>query len=256
MKFFGLEIPAITRAEAMDRLDHTRVIYTPNPEILLLAKQDRKLLRILKKADLLLPDGNGLQFVSTLKRFPQRYLRAFFYLPCLFTFLLYKRPFKAEIPEIIHGSDFMSTIIDWAELRGKSVYFLGGPPGVAEGTAAFFERRNPQLKVAGTSHLNPGSDAAKKIQDSKAKVVFVAYGAPKQEKWIHEWLPKFPAVELIMGVGGSFDFWSGNIKRAPQWMRRMGLEWLWRLLLNPKKRAGRIYNAFVRFPISSVFYDS
>jgi len=256
MKFFGLEIPGITRSEAMDQLDNIRVIYTPNPEILLQARTDRKYLRVLRKADLLLPDGNGLQFVSTLKRFNSKTLRFVLYGPSLLLFLFFKRPFRKEIPEIIHGSDFMSTIIDWAELRGKSVFFLGAAPGIAENTAKFFLKRNTQLKIAGHSCLNPGTDAAKLINESKAQIVFVAYGAPKQEKWIHTHLPKMKRVELIMGVGGSFDFWSGKTKRAPQWMRKLGLEWVWRLILSPRKRFKRIYNAFVKFPISCVFFDS
>lgn len=240
----------------MTKLDEIRVIYTPNPEILLQARSDRKYLRILKKADLLLPDGNGLQFVSTLKRFKTKAVRFLLYGPSLFLFLVFKKPFRKELPEIIHGSDFMSTIIDWAELRGKSVFFLGAAPGVAEATADFFAKRNSKLKIAGHSYLNPGKDAAKLVDESKAQLVFVAYGAPKQEKWIHDHLPKMKRVELIMGVGGSFDFWSGKTKRAPQWMRKLGLEWVWRLVLSPRKRFKRIYNAFVKFPISSVFFDS
>lgn len=255
MKFFGLEIPAVTRTQALQMLDEIKVIFTPNPEILLLAREDKKYLKILRKADLLLPDGNGLQFVSTLKRFPSKWLRAFFYLPLLFTFLVYKKPFRSEIPEVIHGSDFMGSIVDWAELRNKSVFFLGAAPGVAQKTADFFLKRNPQLKVAGVSHFNPGKEALNLVKSSKAKVVFVAYGAPKQEKWVHDSLPKLPDLDLIMGVGGSFDFWSGKTKRAPLFMRKLGLEWLWRLALNPRKRALRIYNAFIKFPILSVFSD-
>jgi N-acetylglucosaminyldiphosphoundecaprenol N-acetyl-beta-D-mannosaminyltransferase len=255
MKFFGLEIPSITREQALQSLDSVKVIYTPNPEILLFARADKKYLRALKKADLLLPDGNGLQFVSTLKRFPSKWLRAFFYLPMLFTFLLYKKPFRHEIPEVIHGSDFMSSVIDWAELRNKSVFFLGAEPGVAQKTADFFLNRNSQLKVAGVSHFNPGKEAFKLVKDSKAQILFVAYGAPKQEKWINEHISKLKNLDLVMGVGGSFDFWSGKTKRAPQFMRKLGIEWIWRLMLNPFKRAGRIYNAFIKFPIISVFFD-
>ncbi|MFT7184232.1 MAG: N-acetylglucosaminyldiphosphoundecaprenol N-acetyl-beta-D-mannosaminyltransferase [Oceanicoccus sp.] len=255
MRFFGLEIPSVTREQVLQQLDSIRVIYTPNPEILLMARSDKKYLKILKNADVLLPDGNGLQFVSTLKRFPSRPLRAFFYLPALFTFLFFKAPFKKEIPEIIHGSDFMHSVVDWAELRNKSVFFLGSEPGIAKKTSAIFSRRNKQLDIAGYSHFNPGKAAFELVRDSKAQVVFVAYGAPKQEEWINDFLPKLPNVELIMGVGGSFDFISGKTKRAPRFMRKLGLEWFWRLALNPVKRAGRIYKAFIEFPVISVFFD-
>jgi len=255
VKFFGLEIPGVTRDQVLKKLDSVRVIYTPNPEILLEARKDKKFLRVLKKADLLLPDGNGLQLVSTIKRFPSKWLRAFFLFPCMFTYIFFKKPFKMVIPEIIHGSDFMKTVVDWAELRGYSVFFLGAAPGVAQKTAEVFQKRNPQLKVAGSSHLNPGKDALNLVKESKAQVVFVAYGAPKQEFWIHDSIQKLKQTKLIMGVGGSFDFITGDVKRAPRFMRRLGLEWLWRLMLEPKKRAGRIYNATIKFPIISVFYD-
>ena len=85
------------------------------------------------------------------------------------------------------------------------------------------------------------------INQSGAQVLFVAFGMGKQEKWIHENLSKMPGVKIAMGVGGSFDFISGKIKRAPLFMRQLGLEWLYRLIQQPS-RIKRIFNATIKFP--------
>ncbi len=255
MNFFGLKIPKITKTDAWGSLDRIRIIYTPNPEILMEAHRDHEYLKILKGADLLLPDGKGLQFVSTLKAHKNPYIRAFLLPPSLLLFLFYKKAFQKKIPEIIHGSDFMPLVVDWAEKRGKSVFFLGASPGIAKLTALFFQKRNPNIKIAGFSHLDPNEKAAEVVKKSKAQVLFVAYGAPKQEKWIDEFISQLKDVEIAMAVGGSFDFYSGKVKRAPKIMQQAGLEWLWRLILNPKKRIKRIYTALIKFPIVSLFYD-
>ena len=86
----------------------------------------------------------------------------------------------------------------------------------------------------------------RRINNAQPEILFVALGAPKQEIWIYENLKKMPSVKLAMGVGGSFDFISGRIKRAPLIFQRLGLEWLWRLILEPR-RIKRIYNATAKF---------
>jgi N-acetylglucosaminyldiphosphoundecaprenol N-acetyl-beta-D-mannosaminyltransferase len=157
------------------------------------------------------------------------------------------------LPEVIHGSDFMALLLEWAEKNGKSVFFLGAGAGVAEETARYFERVFPRLKVAGFSSANPSEAAFKTVRASKAEVLLVAYGAPKQEEWIAKYAARLKLFH-VMGVGGSFDFWSGKIKRAPRLLRRLGLEWLWRLILQPAKRLRRIYSATIKFPLLSLFF--
>jgi len=251
MKFFGLNLPPLTRKQALGALDlGPQMIFTPNPEILLEARKNPAFLQALQAADLLLPDGNGLLLTSTLKGWP-RPLRVLGLLPAMLLFLFWKKHFKNYFPEVIHGSDFMKNVVEWAAQKGKSVYFLGAGPGIAEKTAAVFQQKYPQLKVAGFSGMNPGLEALELVQKSAAEVLFVAYGAPKQELWLAENRENLP--QVCMAVGGSFDFWSGQVRRAPYLFRMLGLEWLWRLVLNPRVRLKRIWNAVVVFPVLAVF---
>lgn len=252
MKLLNVQIDSLTMQQAIDLLDQPQIIFTPNPEILLEARKNKKFKRALKKGTLMLPDGNGLLFVSRLLLFP-KWVRYFVYAPALILFLFWKKPFKKVFSQVIHGSDFMNATVEWAAKNKKTVFFLGGADMVAKKTAEIFTEKYPSLKLAGYSSLDPGEAAFKAVRKSGAQVLFVAYGAPKQELWIAEYAPKLPKLHLAMGVGGSFDFWSGSIKRAPLWMRRLGLEWLWRLLLNPKQRFKRIWNALVVFPLVVLF---
>ncbi len=247
----NLKVPldAITKVEAIHRLNSRQIIFTPNPEILLEARRNPAYLQALKQGTLLLPDGHGLQLVSTLLMFP-RPLRWILFLPALLLYLFWKKPFQSRIPEIIHGSDFMNEVIQWSAQHSKSVFFLGGRSGVAEKTAKIFQKRYPKLMVVGTSACDPNEEALKKVLHAKPDVLLVAYGAPKQELWIAKYLSEFKHIHTVMAVGGSFDFWSGEIQRAPRILRQLGLEWLWRLIKQPKQRFKRIWNAVVVFPLT------
>lgn len=255
MQIFGVQIDAITRVEAVAALEQRQIIFTPNPEILLEARRNEAFREALGAGSMMLPDGHGLLFVSALQRFP-KWLRVLLYLPALVLFLFWKKPFRKVLPEVVHGSDFMDAVVAWAAEQGRSVFFLGAAEGVAERTALYFEKKYPGLKLAGFSAVDPGEAAFEAVKLSGAEVLFVAYGAPKQELWMAEYADKLKAVNTMMGVGGSFDFWSGQVKRAPLWMRKMGLEWVWRLCMNPLKRARRIFNALIIFPVKALFISS
>lgn len=116
----------------------------------------------------------------------------------------------------IPGVDFMEALVKMATVGGFTVGFLGGGPGVAELCAERLKKKYPKLKVG----------------FGKTDILFVAFGHPKQEKWIYQNLPKIP-VKLAMGVGGAFDYLSGKVPRAPIWIRNLRLEWLFRLILQP-----------------------
>jgi len=131
----------------------------------------------------------------------------------------------------IAGVDLMELICQKAAEKNWSVFLTGGEKGIAEKATENLIKKYPELKI---NSQNP-------------KIVFVALGAPKQEKWIKNNLNKMPSVKLAMGVGGAFDFISNNTKRAPKALREIGLEWLWRLALEPW-RMKRIYRAVVVFP--------
>lgn len=249
MKILGVKLTTQTKEELLNDLSYPAKIFTPNPEILLKAHANTAYKKTLNKADYSLPDGNGLLYVSTLFRLESKILRWLFAAPLLLLFLFNKSFFKKEIPEVIHGSDFMFELVKKAAKEGQSVFFLGAKPGVAAQCAQVFKEKFPNLKIAGHSSKNPDDPLAlTDVIQSNADFLFVAYGAPKQEQWITEHFESIHNLKLAMGVGGSFDFWSGNIKRAPLFFQKMGLEWLWRLMREPR-RIKRIINALIIFPI-------
>jgi N-acetylglucosaminyldiphosphoundecaprenol N-acetyl-beta-D-mannosaminyltransferase len=188
-------------------------IFTPNPEILLKARENKKFKNILKNGDLLIPDGFGLVLFSKLK-------------------------------ERVTGIDLMLQICKIAEKHKRSIFLLGGE-NVAQKTASALRKKFPQLIISGFSE--DIDSCYNQIERSKPNIVFVALGAPKQEMWISENIDKLPSVNIAMGVGGAFDMISEKVKRAPKLIRKIHLEWLWRLLQEPK-RIGRIFNAVIVFP--------
>jgi N-acetylglucosaminyldiphosphoundecaprenol N-acetyl-beta-D-mannosaminyltransferase len=257
MKILNVRVDSINYQEAIAALETRQVIFTPNPEIILEARRNKSFRRALKKGSMMLPDGHGLLFVSTLMKvkakFNSKFLCMLLYFPALLLFLIWKKPFKTVLPGVIHGSDFMALVVAWAEMNKKSVFFLGAGDGVAKETSEYFQSQHKDLKVAGYSALDPSYKAFELVKKSGAEVLFVAYGAPKQEMWIAKYAQKLPKLDTVMGVGGSFNFWSGRMQRAPIWMRRIGLEWLYRLYLEPKVRLKRIWNALVKFPLTCLF---
>ncbi|MFH1565325.1 MAG: WecB/TagA/CpsF family glycosyltransferase [bacterium] len=206
-------------------------IVTPNPEMVMMALQDFYYLNILNKADLKLPDGIGLKFAS---------------------FLMENR-----IKQRIKGVDFIEDLCNIASHHNYSIFFLGGEKGVAEKTANALKKKFPKLNIAGfddggkvnENGVLQDKSVLAKIKQSNPDILFVAFGCPKQEKFIVRYLPKLKSVKIAIGVGGAFDFLSGKIKRAPRLFRVFGFEWLWRLIKEPKKRIKRIYTATVRFPL-------
>ena len=154
-----------------------------------------------------------------------------------------------KLPARVTGSDTMVAFCNTLD-SNTPVFLLGAAPGVAEKAAQKLQLFNPQLKVAGTFSGSPAANEAEEICNritmSGAKVLFVAFGAPKQETWLHTYAHLLPNVRVGMVVGGTFDFLAGKITRAPKLMRKLGLEWFWRLLQEPS-RLPRMWNATVVF---------
>ncbi len=202
-------------------------IVTANPEIVMAAKHNDEYRAILNKADLVVADGIGLKFAS-------QYL-------------------GSPIPQRLTGVELVYEIADIAEEENASIYLLGAGHGIAEKAARNLTERFPGLTIAGFESGHrfgwwrvPDERIVRHIRRSKAKVLFVAFGHPKQEKWIYYNLPKLPNIRIAMGVGGAFDYIAGKVKRAPVWMQKMGLEWLYRLMREPS-RGPRIVTAVFRF---------
>ncbi len=198
-------------------------VLTPNPEMLLASRSNPAFRSVLQYSSLNVPDGVGLLLASMFLGNPIR--------------------------ERVSGIDLITAL---CRVTDQPVFLLGAGPGVAERAAEVLHKQNPSLFIAGTYGGSPNAaeEAAiiERINQSGAKILFVAYGAPRQDLWIARNLKRMPGVGVAMGVGGSFDFLAGVLTRAPKWMRSIGLEWLFRLLQQPS-RIGRIFNAVVVFPL-------
>ncbi len=199
-------------------------IITPNSEMLREAAKNREFRDVLSRSSLNLPDGAGL--------------------------LLMARLTGQRLPYRVTGTDTLQILC--RDLGPEyPVFFLGAGPGVAERAAQELKARNPRLKIVGTYAGSPSeSDAADivaRINAANPVLLFVAFGAPRQEMWIAQHLSSLTSVKVAMGIGGAFDFIAGVQKRAPALFRSVGLEWLWRVVREPK-RIGRIWNAVVVFP--------
>ncbi|MDY0287620.1 MAG: WecB/TagA/CpsF family glycosyltransferase [Sphaerochaeta sp.] len=154
------------------------------------------------------------------------------------------------IVDNVNGTDLFPLICTECKRTGKSVFLLGGKPGVAEKSAQW-SRSHAQGDVIAGFHDGFFTDAdalIKEINASQADLLLVGMGVPRQEKWLHEHLGAL-TVPVVMGVGGLFDFYSGTISRSPLWMRRMGIEWVWRLMMEPRRMWKRYIIGNVAFLI-------
>lgn len=229
IEILNVPVDAVTHSEALAQIkaflreQKPHMVTTPNPEMIVEAQRNFPFLEALKDADLAIPDGSGLLWAA-------KYM-------------------GSHLPERVTGVDVMTALC--AEGGIGSVFLLGAAPGIAERAAAVLQEKNPGLHIAGTYSGSPltseETQILERINASGANVLFVAFGAPKQELWIARMLPKFTTVRVAMGVGGAFDFIAGKQKRAPRWMQRLKIEWLYRLIKEPR-RYQRIINAVVVFP--------
>ena len=226
-KILNVKIDNITFAEALAKIqaflmvDEVHQIATINPEFIIAAQSDEKFKEILNSSDLNVPDGVGLQYAAG--------------------FL------GQKIGERITGVDLTWEICKIASEKGYSVFFLGANDGIAEKAAHRIKLLNPNLKIAGTSSANPDDEnLVNEIKNAKPDILLVAYGAPKQEKFIFDNKDQL-GTKLAMGVGGTFDYIAGVVPYAPKWLRKTGLEWFYRLFTEPK-RWKRILNAVIIFP--------
>lgn len=157
---------------------------------------------------------------------------------------------RQPVRDNVNGTDLFPRLCELLASQGKTLYLLGGHPGVAEAAARWATRTFRKLQIAGTHHgyFSPAEEAriAQQIRDTHADVVLVGLGAPHQEAWINRHMPATEAT-VIMGVGGLFDYYSGRLPRAPMWMRRAGLEWLFRLYQEPRR-------LFKRYVIGNVVF--
>ena len=195
----------------LDAGERTFVI-TANPEFVMLARSDDAVARIAQEAQLVVADGSGVVAASRL--------------------------LGSALPRV-PGRLLVDALVPHLAQRHSRIFFLGAAPGVAERAAAELRRRAPGLVVAGVhaGSAEPADDAVSvaRVRESGAQVLLVAYGMPKQERWIARNLPALSAVRLAIGVGGVFDQLAGVQRVPPAVLHAIGLEWLWRLAREPRR---------------------
>lgn len=196
--------------ERIDAEQKTFVV-TANPELVMAANRDPKYLQILQEADYITPDGIGVVIASKL--------------------------LKTPLKERVAGFDLMNALLKHAAEKGLKVYLLGAKEETLDKAYDKMKEQLPKLNIVGRHH-GYFDISDERMVDEIAKLqpdlVFVALGFPKQEYWIHQHLHRFQK-GLFMGIGGSFDVWAGEMKRAPQLWINLHMEWLYRLLKQPTR---------------------
>jgi len=225
IKFFEIDFVKASYEEVLDEFFRVlikpfkkpQLIFTPNNEMIVESKTDADFLKVLKKVDYALPDSTGIYLASKFLTWPNLKTR-------------------------ITGVDITKLFLE--ENQKYKVFILGGQKGAAE----ILSRKYKQVVDFYDAEVNPqkNEEILKRILASKAEVLLVALGAPKQEKWLFDNQVALKGVKLAFGVGGTIDFLAGKQKRAPRFFRVIGMEWLWRLLTD-WSRFGRIYRATIVF---------
>jgi len=228
----GIPFDQVTLEEAITRLlqilaedlQQPFFVATPNPEMLLETLKNHEFKNVLQKTGLNIPDGVGIIFAAKVNGTP--------------------------LKERVTGTDLMQHLC--AKITPETpVFLLGGATGVAEKTKEKL-LSHKKINIVGTYAGSPAAANDQKLREivnaAAPELLFVAYGAPKQELWLARNLPHLKSVKVAIGVGGAFDFISGARKRAPLIMQKLALEWLYRLIQEPH-RIKRIFNAVVVFPL-------
>ena len=214
----GVKFTNISPSGAVDRLlgyldeDSKNMVFTPNPEMVMEARKNDEFMKILNSSSMNVPDGIGIIYGSK------------------FT--------DVKIKERVAGYDMLLGAFDKMKDKGKTVFFFGSAPGVAEKAKEAIEKQFKGLKVVGCADGDfdekKEKEIIEEINEKKPDLLLVGIGFPKQEKWIYEHINDLN-VKVAVGVGGSLDGWSGNVKRAPEFFVKNNLEWFYRLIKQPSR---------------------
>lgn len=222
VKILGVEVDNVTIDEAgkitKDLIENSKktceLIFAPNVEFIMTAQKDKEFFDILSKSKLSTPDSVGIEIASKLQ----------------------KNPLKQRIP----GQMYFRKVLEIGEKEGWTFYFLGGKDDTVNRTVENVKKIYPNLKIIGFHEgffeKDSEESVINQINELKPNVLFVAMGAPLQEKWIYNHKDELK-VDVAAGQGGTFDYEAGNIKRAPRCIQKLGIEWLWRLILQPSRIA-------------------
>lgn len=218
LEILGVGIDKVNSKQALEQIGafiasgQPHQIVTANAEIIYQASKNEKMRTVINQAQMVTADGSGVVWAS--------------------------RQLGEPLEQRVTGIDLVNSICEKSAQDKWKIYILGSAPGVAATAAVNIRDKFPGCNIVGTHHGYFNAKEEKQILEElgqlKPDVLFVALGAPKQEYWIAEHLPKL-GIPVGMGIGGSMDVLSGNVKRAPKWMQKLSLEWLYRLLIQPKR---------------------
>lgn len=236
MQILGIRLDNLSLEESLDKIasfltdGRQHYIVLPYADFLVRAQNDAEFKKILNEADLSLSDGVG---------------------PLLASYVLGDGRIKSRVM----GVNFIRAL--FAEFGAHhSIFLFGGQEGVAQAAARNIWQEAPGIKIAGVIDGYAGDGKVlEAITRSGAEILLVALGMPKQEEWIYGNLKKMPLVKVAIGVGGAFDFISGQVRRAPDFIQKIGLEWLWRLFAKPSqwRKTWRSVAVFSWLIIKSLF---
>ena len=216
----GVRVDCVSPAETLAEIDRfvagrtPHHIVTADASMVITARHDPVLREIIEGADLVTPDGFGILWAS--------------------------RQMRTPVPHKVSGVDLVGELCRLSPTKGYRIFFFGAGPGVAEEAATKMRAIYPGTQIVGTrdGFFTPAQEpeVVAQIQATRPDIVLVALGIPKQEKWITRYKDVLGA-SVLVGVGGSFDVFSGRVRRAPPFMQQHGFEWLYRLYKNPRKLA-------------------
>lgn len=226
INILGTKIDNLNRQEAKERINEylkgqeSHYIVTPNPEFVLMAQKNKDFQNILNKADIAVPDGAGIVFASWwLKHLNLKQ--------------------KIKFSERVCGSDLVEAMLRNYKDKYR-ILVISRDNALSQ--PSDIKKIYPEIEV-----FIDNPNILSRVLKFDPQIIFITFGAPAQEQWIHDNLALLPNVKVMAGVGGSFDFLTHKIKRAPKVFRKFGLEWIWRLIQEPRKRFKRIYRAFLVF---------
>lgn len=214
--FLGVKVISMNYEEIIKdikkRMDNglKSTIIAVNPEKIIAANKDERVRKIINNSTYQIPDGVGILIASRLK--------------------------GGNIRTRVTGVDMMERLLEFAANEGKRVFMYGAKEEVVVQAKKNIERKYPSIQISGYSngYVKDHKALVKKINESNADILFVALGSPRQEFWIFEHMDDLK-VKVFQGVGGSFDVFAGHVKRAPVIFRKLGLEWFFRLITDPKR---------------------
>lgn len=215
--YLGVDVSPLTYEGIIDELrkrmtrGEQSTIIAVNPEKVMTAQDNATLKRLINESTFQIADGIGIILASKLK--------------------------GGNITERVTGVDMMARLLAFAKDEQHPIYMYGAKKEVLELAKSNIERDYPGIVIAGSTdgYEQDEERLIRDIQESGAKILFVALGSPKQELWIERNMNRLPNVQVFQGVGGSFDVFSGTVKRAPKMFRKTGTEWLYRLMIDPSR---------------------